>query len=113
MIIDVKYDIGDKVKYVYREQHRILEKCGCCGGNKAIIGLDYKEYRCPKCDGTGCIYIGHMEHEEVREGVVWGVEVEYRSVRDKRPIINYNMPHKISQDDVIEVIERAEKEEEK
>lgn len=112
MIINVKYDVGDTIKYVHTDHRRTFGKCECCGGGGNIIGMDYKAYTCPRCHGTGMAHIGWMDESEEKEGTIWQVIVEYDSHGYDKPVIKYSTPHEpcILEEEIIErVVSEQEK----
>ena len=55
MMIDVKYNIGDSIRYIEKTSHPVWGCCPCCEGEKYIIGADGEQYECPKCEGNGTV----------------------------------------------------------
>ena len=56
--METKFDIGEKVFYIYQKTKQIWDKCRACDGKRVIVLLDYQEYLCPSCHGrsTQVIY---------------------------------------------------------
>ena len=42
MIIDVKYNLGDNIRYIERKRHVTYGPCPCCNQVGEIIGVDGK-----------------------------------------------------------------------
>lgn len=78
MIIEVKYDIGDKIKWQYGVKSNNYITCPFCNGENVIIGKDGSQIICPKCHGNGNIR-EEIQHERV--DIIDGVYVNY--VNDK------------------------------
>lgn len=110
MIINVKYDVGDNIRYIDRTSHCAYIICPCCEGKKYITGADNLRYICPNCDGTGKIEEGIIETEEIKTGTIKEVIVRYSSGMDcyqKEPWIRYRIPqsvNNIKQEDILEKI---------
>lgn len=104
MIIDVKYQVGDNVKYIHKEYVTEYIKCPCCDGKGFIMGHDNMKYNCPSCGISGQIKDGHKIREEVREGTISYVFAQYDTRLKDSIIIWYGTPHdpKIFQSDIIE-----------
>ena len=44
MIIDVKYNLGDNIKYIERKEYEDYGSCPCCNQTGEIIGVDGEKY---------------------------------------------------------------------
>lgn len=111
MIIEIKYNVGDSIRYIERKTHEVWGPCTCCDGSGYITGFDGEKYDCPNCEGKGQVFEGELESEEEKTGTVSSVHVVYDSNyyghRGKKPWIYYNIPqnhYNINQEDVIERI---------
>ena len=109
--INIKYDVGDNIKYIHRIHKDIMDECPCCGGTGQIIGVDGKWYECGECEGSGKIYSGKQEIiESIEEGTICDVHAHYDSnvlPKMDKAIIYYRTPHntkKIMEEDIIERI---------
>ena len=83
MLIEVKYAIGDKVRY--RHATTIVEKedCTFCNGSGEIVSMfDGTIEECPRCDGRGYL---ENEYDGTREyiGTIRDIQVYYYG--DKNP----------------------------
>lgn len=111
-IINIKYDVGDNIRYIERKRKPILIDCPCCGGSGKIIGKDGNLYDCGECEGQGKYHVDSWEEELCEKtGTICRVSVRYDTSMSSfygKAEIYYNVPHStknISQDDVIERIE--------
>ena len=113
MKIEPKYNIGDNIRYVQREEHKIYETCPCCAGTGIMIGRDGNEYDCGECEGNKRVFYGKYNViENAREGTVSSVHVHYDSnLCSKGGIgivkIYYRTPHhnyNIDENDIFEKI---------
>lgn len=52
MIIETKYNIGDTVWQILKEQDRVFEPCGACDGTGRVQLTDGIRYSCPACKGN-------------------------------------------------------------
>lgn len=91
MLIEVKYAIGDKVRF--RHGVTIVDKdhCSFCDGEGVIRSLfDGTEEECPRCDGKG--YTEH-EYEGSVEDIetIRDIQVYYYGENDKEPYVLYRM----------------------
>ena len=81
MIIDTKYDVGDKVKYNRRTYKTQTYKCSFCDGTGEITGMDGTVRECPNCEGN--TYLASVEiSNKTKVGVISGVNVIHRSDMD-------------------------------
>lgn len=110
MKIEVKYNIGDNIRYIQRTPHAVYVECPCCGGEGWIFGADKKIYDCPNCEGFGKICEKEIESEEEKTGTIKTFAVSYNSEMEcyhGKPWIYYTTPqslYRIMQDDIIEKI---------
>lgn len=111
MIIEIKYNVGDSIRYIERRTHEVWGSCPCCDKSGYIIGADGEKYDCPNCEGKGQVFEGDLESEEEKTGTISSMHVVYDSNyfgrRGREPWIYYNIPqsnYNINQDDVIERI---------
>lgn len=111
MNINVKYDIGDVIKYMMKIRHEVFDKCPCCYGDGYVIGQDGRQYECSECEGTGSVSTGkYLVEAQEKEGTISSIHVHFDSNYssfDGKPKIYYNVPqtiYKIMQEDVIEKI---------
>lgn len=110
MTIDVKYNIGDNIRYIKKISHPIWELCSCCNGKKYIIGADGEQYECPNCDGDGKIHEGDLNIEDEKTGIIKSIHIHYDSDMEsyhRKPNIYYTIPqsvHHINQEDILEKI---------
>jgi len=65
MKITTKFDFKDKVFSILKKQKSEWVKCGFCGGEGRVIGMDKKDRMCPDCYGKS----GHS----IYIGVGWGI----------------------------------------
>lgn len=111
MIIDIKYNLGDNIRYIERKQHEVYGPCPCCDQVGEIIGADGEKYECPNCEGSGKVYEGMIESKKEKTGTIKAFAVSYNSEMEcyhGKPWIYYITPHSsyhIMQDDIIEKIE--------
>lgn len=109
MKIDVKYAVGDKIRYWRIDRKERYATCGCCGGLGWIEGKDKYNYPCPECDEFGKILAGVEEIKVEDEGTISAVHVHYDSnIMTKKGygVVNiyYSLPQKaehIQQEDII------------
>ena len=107
MIIDIKYNIGDNIRYIERKRREVYGPCPCCDQTGEIIGADGEEYECPNCDGSGRVYKETIKTEEEKTGTIKTFVVSYNSEMEcyhGKPWIYYTTPHSsyhIMQEDVI------------
>lgn len=106
MIINVKYDIGDTVRYIEKIIDPVWEPCPCCNGKKYIIGADKEKYQCPNCEGEGKVEGEDAFVEKEKTGTIQTIHVYYNSgsCYDK-PSIYYTIPqsvYQIQQEDILE-----------
>ncbi len=110
MIINVKYDIGDTIKYIERKKQYVYGSCPCCNRAGEITGVDGEKYECPNCKGSGKVYKEMIESKEEKTGTIKTINVSYSSEMEcyhGKPWIYYTTPHSsyhIMQEDVIEKI---------
>lgn len=110
MIIDVKYNLGDNIRYIERKRHETYGPCPCCNQVGEIIGVDGKKYECPNCGGSGEVFEGMIESKEEKTGTIQSFIVSYHSDMEcyhEKPWIYYTTPHSsyhIMQDDIIEKV---------
>lgn len=110
MIIDVKYNPGDNIRYIERKQHEVYGPCPCCDQTGKITGADGEKYECPNCEGSGEVYEGMIESEEEKTGTIKTFAVSYNNEMEcyhRKPWIYYTTPqssYHIMQDDIIEKI---------
>lgn len=57
MVVEIKYGIGDRVKFKFAQKEIEYAPCPCCGGRGTIDGVDGNEYECSECDGSGKVEI--------------------------------------------------------
>lgn len=108
MIIDVKYNIGDNIRYIKENFYPVWKTCPCCDGKKYIIGADERKYQCPNCEGYGEVQEDdmHVEKEE-KTGTINSVHINYASDMDSyhgKPDIFYTVPqsfYHIQQEDIL------------
>ena len=79
MRITTKFDFKDKVFSILKKQKSEWVKCGFCGGEGKVIGMDKKDRICPYCYGER----GHSIHIgvgwEINETLTIGeIRVEHR-----------------------------------
>lgn len=118
MIIDVKYDIGDVVKYIERRKDKVFGPCSCCDGDGYITGNDDVKYVCPKCKGGKQDFLGEKVSEEEKVGTLSSIHVRYDSNFDEsfgrnKLLIYYHVPRSdycIKQEDIVGIIDRNGKE---
>ena len=108
MIIEILYDIGDVIKYNYiRHVPRYVE-CPFCGGGGEIKGLNGEWADCPRCGGDKKIKSGYKIEQEVKEGIISGIQVcwfsnnKHSTMEPKYDLLREN--YNISQSDIIEKI---------
>lgn len=108
MIIDVKYNIGDNIRYIEKISYPVWKLCPCCNGKKYIIGADEEKYRCPKCEGNGQVHEEDTSIEKEKTGTIKTIHIHYNSdsYYDK-PSIYYTIPqsvYHIQQEDILRKI---------
>lgn len=107
MTIDVKYNVGDNIRYIEKIFHPVWDRCSCCKGEKYIIGADEKQYECPKCKGNGKVCEGGLNVEDKKTGTIKSIHIRYDSNIDGKPNIYYTIPqsvYHIQQEDILEKI---------
>lgn len=108
MIIDVKYNVGDCIKFYKKNWTEKYVKCGCCNGEGSIIGYNGKRYDCGHCGGKGVIRDGYDVEEELKESIISSVHFQYDSdaIEKKKLKIWYKTPResRILQEDIIEKV---------
>ena len=123
MIIDVKYDIGDVVKYIERRKDKVFGPCSCCDGDGYITGSDEVKYVCPKCRGEKQDFLGEKVSEEEKVGTLSSIHVRYDSNFDEDSLVSKFGRNKlliyyhvlrsdycIKQEDIVGIIDRNGKE---
>ena len=99
MTIDVKYNVGDNIRYIKENFYPVWEPCPCCDGKKYIIGADERKYQCPNCEGHGKVMMeDDMRTEEEKTGTIDSVHVTYDSNMDSyhgKPNIFYTIPQSV------------------
>lgn len=58
MEIKTMFSKGDKVYTLTKTTEQLTKPCPCCGGKGYILGENYEQYFCPKCNCNGYIYAG-------------------------------------------------------
>ena len=107
MTIDVKYNIGDSIRYIEKISHPVWDLCSCCKGEKYIIGADGEQYECPKCEGNGKIRKENSNVEDEKTGTIKSIHIHYDSDMDSyhgKPNIYYTIPqsvYHIQQEDIL------------
>lgn len=107
MTIDVKYNIGDNIRYIEKISHLVWGRCPCCEGEKYIIGADGEQYECPKCEGNGKIREENLNVEDEKTGTIKSIHIHYDSDIDSyhgKPDIYYIVPqsvYHIQQEDIL------------
>ena len=107
MTIDVKYNIGDSIRYIEKISHLVWDLCSCCKGEKYIIGADGEQYECPKCEGNGKIRKENLNVEDEKTGTIKSIHIHYDSDISSyhgKPDIYYTIPqsfYHIQQADVL------------
>lgn len=110
MIIEVKYNIGDSIRYIERKDHITWKPCLCCDKNGYIVGADGEKYDCPVCEGRGRVEGEIKTEEEEKTGTIKTIHVHFDSEMASfhgKPDIYYTTPqsiHHIDQEDIIERI---------
>ena len=110
MTIDVKYNIGDSIRYIEKISYPVWDLCSCCKGEKYIIGADGEQYECPKCAGNGKVHEGDLNIEDEKTGTIKSIHIHYDSDMDfyhGKPDIYYIVPqsaYHIQQEDVLRKI---------
>ena len=74
MLINIKYDIGDKISWNREIPSGEMEKCPFCNGSKKIQGNDRTTLICPRCYGRG-----EIPKTKIISGedVIQGIQVLY------------------------------------
>lgn len=106
MIIDVKYNVGDKVKWKSYVETKDHITCPFCSGKNVIIGNDGSQMICPRCYGNGNIAV---EKEIDKEGNIVQILIAYNSNNKQKymngPEISYNIDgFLVDQSRILEVI---------
>lgn len=110
MIINVKYDIGDTIRYIEKKRNYVYGSCPCCNKTGEITGADGEKYECPNCKGSKKVCKGITESEEEKTGTIKTINVSYDSGMEcyhGKSWIYYTTPHSsyhIMQEDIIEKI---------
>lgn len=111
--ICIKYDIGDNIRFIYKNKKDIMVTCPCCNGVGIVIGYDGSEYDCPECEGNKEVFSGKVSIEaEEREGTISSIHLHYDSnlySSNGKGFVNlyYQIPqsnYHIKQGDIIEKI---------
>lgn len=92
MLIDIRYAIGDQVRY--KQTATIVDKkaCSFCNESGKVVSLfDGTSEECPRCEGKGYIekeVLGNLEYE----GTIQDIQVYYfGDHQDKEPYVLYRM----------------------
>jgi hypothetical protein len=102
MNIDVKYNIGDNVKYYIINTLDMYETCSFCNGRTEIQGADHTILPCPKCNGRGATRIIRTEE---KTGIITDINVYFDSSNMKVPIIMYVVNGStVAQNDIVGVV---------
>ncbi len=103
MNIEVKYNIGDKIKFKTAQQLDEYETCSFCNGNKQIQGADNTVLPCPKCNGRG-ITRKVLVTDKIE--TIYNIMVSYNSMDMGQAQISYQIANGafIQQDDIIGVV---------
>lgn len=114
MLIEVKYAIGDHVRF--KNSATIVEKedCEFCGTIGTITGLDGTVEDCPRCDGKGYTE-KEISSELEYDAVINDIKVYYcgRNDRVQNPYVLYRMSGWswgqtwIGEDQILEVIDNV------
>lgn len=102
MNIEIKYNIGDVIKYRTTNTTTETAPCTFCNGSKTIQGHDNSVLPCPRCNGTGIMHL-----TETREGTatINQFSVNYDSGSNTVPTIIYRTPNgQFKQEDIIETV---------
>ena len=68
--INLKYDIGDVVKYKTTEDEYKYAACEFCGGTGRVWGANNASAACPLCGGYTKILKDIIKKEVIREGTI-------------------------------------------
>lgn len=108
MIVDVKYNVGDCIKFYKGDWIPRYKKCPCCNGAGWVKGYDGGQYDCGNCEGEGQVRDGYDVEKELKESIISSVHFQYDSdaVEKKKLKIWYRTPResRILQEDVIEKV---------
>ena len=66
MIINIKYNINENIKYIDKNPRMFFKACHCCNGLGYIIGADNIKYNCPFCKGEKETFY-KIEMEEIKK----------------------------------------------
>lgn len=103
MNIDIKYNIGDKVKWRKSQELNQYETCSFCNGAKEVQGADNTVLPCPKCHGRGTTKVlGYIDGI----GKIIGMSINYNSEYMTKLIVAYRLTDGIDveQDEIVEKI---------
>ena len=113
MLIDVKYAIGDKVRFKHTVVIVDKEACTFCNESGYVTGADGTTEECPRCEGKGYIEV-EINGELTYEGEIKDIQVYYyenpTSGVTPNPYVMYKMSGWnwsqtwISESSIIEVI---------
>lgn len=101
MTIEVRYEIGEKIKYMTTiTNYSEMVACTFCDGSGRISGYDNTVTECPKCLGTGQVRKMNIIQGDSK---IKNVRVNYNALTDKKPSIVYECENGlfINQEDVI------------
>jgi len=104
MLIEVKYNIDDYIKWKKKVQKQEKETCPFCNGAKNVQGHDNSILPCPRCYGVGMV----NKTEYINgEGNIIAIQVTYDSHRLKDfpngpKVIYWTDRGDVEQSDIIE-----------
>lgn len=103
--INLKYDIGDVVKYKTIEDEYKYATCEFCGGTGRVWGANNTSAACPLCGGYTKILKDIVKKEVIKEDTVkeWFIhaddkEPNYIFLRESRTIKESDIVEKVNSD---------------
>lgn len=101
--INLKYDIGDVVKYKTIEDEYEYAACEFCGGTGRIWGVTHTSAACPMCGGYTKTLKDIVKKEVIKEGTI---ERWRMSSLDEEPyyILLRNPAKLIKESDIVEKV---------
>lgn len=84
MLIEVKWAIGDKVKFIMVTEENIVKECPCCGGSGKVLGVHNGWYECGECEGTGEIITEEKRAVETEHiGIIADIKIYWNRCAEK------------------------------
>ena len=102
--INLKYDIGDVVKYKTTEDEYKYAVCEFCGGTGRVWGVNNTSANCPRCGGNTEILKDIVKKEVIKEGTIERWCVNSYNKEEPHYIMLRNKAKLIKESDIIEKV---------